>query len=383
MRVSLFEIWKHGGTAEYASNLSRALTQSAETGSSVSLVGPRGLAGASENVVLPDLTGGQSAAKAARAARYALQWARQQLTIVDAIRKTRPDVAHFLGTAVASPVVYAICRMIGVRTVVTVHDLPVKHRETPLGLRVTSSGFENADRILVHGEWTRDALGDQYGASAKARTSIIPFGIPELPAPGSSGDEIRARHGIPSNARVVLFFGSVRSNKGLDILIDALGQVADDRLWLVVAGQSAGRSEASVESYGSKLDPDMRKRTVWITQFIPDHEIPEIFAMSDVLVLPYRSSFASQSAVLGMAIAVGIPVIATRAGEIGPTVARYGLGRVVDPDSAPALSQALRAIAHGQVKAETSGVAEAREDMSWKTSAAAHWREYRALLSVR
>src|ERR1044071_3530423 len=102
MRILLFEIWKHGGTADYASHLSQALAESAAEGSSVSLAGPAGLAGIDEALTLPELTGGQNKSKPARAARYALQWARQQLAIINAIRRNRPDVAHFLGTAVAS-----------------------------------------------------------------------------------------------------------------------------------------------------------------------------------------------------------------------------------------------------------------------------------------
>ncbi len=378
MRILLFEIWKHGGTADYASHLSKALTESAEE-RSVILAGPAGLAGISEGLTLPELTGGQNKSKPARAARYALQWARQQLAIINAIRRNRPDVAHFLGTAVASRAIYAICRLLGVKTVVTVHDLPVKHSDTPIGLSVMSSGFENADRILVHGEWTRDALGEQYGVSAKNRTRIIPFGIPELPRAKISRDESRARHGIPSNARVALFFGSVRANKGLDILLNAFAKVSNDRLWIVVAGRSAGRSEASVESYANNLDDDARRRIVWITQFIPDEEIPEIFGMCDVLVLPYRSSFASQSAVLGMAIAVGIPVISSRVGEIGPTVSRYRLGSVIEPESPEALCAALQSVANGEFNADTSQAEKAQKDMSWTSAATVHWREYQTL----
>ncbi|HZJ01898.1 MAG TPA: hypothetical protein VFD22_14645, partial [Gemmatimonadaceae bacterium] len=81
MRVLLFEIWKHGGTAEYASNLSRALAESAGGGSSVSLVGPKGLDGGVCRT-LPELTGGKGRSRPIRAARYGLQWAKQQFAII-------------------------------------------------------------------------------------------------------------------------------------------------------------------------------------------------------------------------------------------------------------------------------------------------------------
>jgi hypothetical protein len=53
MRVMLFEIWKHGGTAQYARDLADALSRAAPAGSSVTLVSPG-------DGTLPQLTGGAS-----------------------------------------------------------------------------------------------------------------------------------------------------------------------------------------------------------------------------------------------------------------------------------------------------------------------------------
>jgi glycosyltransferase involved in cell wall biosynthesis len=368
----LFEIWKHGGTAQYAHDLADALSRSAPAGSVVSLVSPA-------DGDLPELTGGTSKVKAVRIARYAMNWSAQQLAIVNALRKHRPQVAHFLGTAVASRVVYAACRALGVKSVVTVHDLPVRDPDTPAGLRIMSAGFDTADRILVHGEWTRNALGDQYGSSAKSRTAVVAFGTSMLAEPRRSRDDIRRSNAIPADARVALFFGSIRGNKGLDILLDAFSKTTDANLWLVVAGQAAGRSESAVHAYFNQIDDTSRNRIVWMTRFIPDDEIPEIFAMADVIVLPYRKSFASQSAVLGMAVATGTPMIVSDVGEIGPTVRKHALGKVIEPESASALSSALNDVT-ARAGNQLAGFTEAQEEMSWSSVATEHWNQYQSLL---
>ncbi len=55
--------------------------------------------------------------------------------------------------------------------------------------------------------------------------------------------------------------------------------------------------------------------------YIPFEDVPRYFAAADVLVLPYRH--VSQSGVLFLALALGLPVVATRVGAL-PEVVRDG-----------------------------------------------------------
>ena len=52
----------------------------------------------------------------------------------------------------------------------------------------------------------------------------------------------------------------------------------------------------------------------FLPDYIPDEQVPALFAASDVVALPYRS--ASQSGVLGQAALAGRPVVATRVGSL-------------------------------------------------------------------
>src|SRR5215218_5662374 len=105
MKVLLVEIWTHGGTAQYAAELARALDDSKGQGDSVDLIAPREFAydhlSTHSRAILPALTGGNSRYRAGRAAVYLSHWIGQQLTMGRLLSAERPDVVHFLGTPVA------------------------------------------------------------------------------------------------------------------------------------------------------------------------------------------------------------------------------------------------------------------------------------------
>nr|WP_183558392.1 glycosyltransferase family 4 protein [Mucilaginibacter sp. SP1R1]MBB6148301.1 glycosyltransferase involved in cell wall biosynthesis [Mucilaginibacter sp. SP1R1] len=101
-----------------------------------------------------------------------------------------------------------------------------------------------------------------------------------------------------------LFFGIIRPNKGLDLLIEAvniLGEKYTD-FQVVIAGKCDNWS-----AYEELIkQPD---RFTCIIRNIEQAEIPELFAQAHYLVLPYRD--VTQSGVLLTAYNYHIPVIAT------------------------------------------------------------------------
>jgi glycosyltransferase involved in cell wall biosynthesis len=78
-----------------------------------------------------------------------------------------------------------------------------------------------------------------------------------------------------------------------------------------------------------------------INCWIPEDEIGALFARCDLVVLPYSS--ASQSGVIPIAAAFGIPVIATRTGGMVEQVEDGISGWLVDAGNADDLADAMRA----------------------------------------
>jgi glycosyltransferase involved in cell wall biosynthesis len=75
-------------------------------------------------------------------------------------------------------------------------------------------------------------------------------------------------------------------------------------------------------------------------RWVPDSEMAPLIASSRCLVLPYRE--ASQSGVLPLALAHGVPVIATSVGGLAAQLADGKSGFVVRPDPTALAAAMLR-----------------------------------------
>jgi glycosyltransferase involved in cell wall biosynthesis len=89
-----------------------------------------------------------------------------------------------------------------------------------------------------------------------------------------------------------------------------------------------------------------------------------LFRDVDALVLPYRAGTASQNVLL--AHAMGVPVIATRAGTLGSQVHDGVDGVLAEPNDVPELTSALRRFyAPGMPARLRAGVPAVDIESSW------------------
>lgn len=139
--------------------------------------------------------------------------------------------------------------------------------------------------------------------------------------------ELRARHGIPEGAKVVLFGGRLTPEKGALELIEAFSRVGDENAVLLIIGAYYYGSQMKSE-YDERLEAaaSLGNRIVF-TGFVPHDEMPDYYALADVVCAP---SVASDSAPLAVIepLTAGRPVVTTRIGGI-PEYATDGLDSVV------------------------------------------------------
>ena len=145
----------------------------------------------------------------------------------------------------------------------------------------------------------------------------LPFGIADVPKTSE-----------------FLFFGRFRAYKGLDILRDAWPMVR--AAWPEATLRIVGSGQPESVAPGISALPGVLLEARWV----PDSEIGSIIASSHCLVLPYRH--ASQSGVLPLALAHGIPVIATTVGALTAQIADGKSGILVQPDAAALAAAMLR-----------------------------------------
>jgi glycosyltransferase involved in cell wall biosynthesis len=190
--------------------------------------------------------------------------------------------------------------------------------------------------LFVHSDRIKERLVRLYGDEAlRQRIFVVPDPV-EIPK--EIPQKIAREHlGLPQDKPIVLFFGSLRWDKGPDILFKALPLVQED-FYTVVAGEvtNIGDAEQCVKNL------QYPERLITRFGFISDADMAKYFAAADAVVLPYRRTFKGTSGILQHAAAAGKPVIATDVGEVGPTVREYGLGIVCEPESPVSLAKGIR-----------------------------------------
>lgn len=169
--------------------------------------------------------------------------------------------------------------------------------------------------------------------------------------------------GLTPGKKNLLFFGLIRSYKGLDILLKAFGKL-DDSYQLIVAGEPYG----SFEKYQTIIDASPAKdRIKLFTRYIKDSEVKDFFSAADLAVLPYRS--ATQSGISAIAYHFEVPMVVTDVGGLRQSIGDCGTGLVAqeaDPDCIAKEIQTYFSDANLKILCINSIRAE-KERLSWKS----------------
>lgn len=128
--------------------------------------------------------------------------------------------------------------------------------------------------------------------------------------------------------RYSLFFGFIRHYKGLDLLLRAWADLADDTLRLVVAGEYYGNREM-YEALIAELG--LEDRIIVRESYIPDSDVKYYFSAADMVIQPYRT--ATQSGVTQIAYHFGTPMLVTDVGGLAEIVPHGRVGYVVGQSS--------------------------------------------------
>ena len=135
-----------------------------------------------------------------------------------------------------------------------------------------------------------------------------------------------------------MFFGLVRSYKGLDVLIKAnkllKGKLSDYQI--LICGESYGDDAYYTELIKNNC---VNEEIRWINKFIPSNEVPAYFSASDVVTLPYKT--ASQSGIIPLAYSFLRPVIASDIKGIREMVLDGETGILFEMDSPESLSSKI------------------------------------------
>ena len=177
--------------------------------------------------------------------------------------------------------------------------------------------------------------------------------------------ETEEKLGLQHGMKNILFFGLIRTYKGLDILLEAFGKLPDD-YQLIVAGEPYG----SFDMYQKIIDSLPGKDRILLNlKYIKDSEVSDWFSVADLAVLPYRS--ATQSGISSVSYHFEVPMIVTDVGGLKETIGDRGTGLVADEGTPECISkEIIRYFSDPAIRENCiSNIRLEKERLSWKTFA--------------
>jgi glycosyltransferase involved in cell wall biosynthesis len=226
-----------------------------------------------------------------------------------AIKKYNPDILitsywmPFFG-----PSLGMVCKKLKKKTL----NISFVHNAIPHEKRFGDSKLSKLYFKQQHGFVTMSEIvrSDLASVIPNARTMLRPHPLYEQFGELKPKFEMREKFGVKEDQKVLLFFGFIRKYKGLDLLLKALKD-CDDNTVVLIAGECYG----DFNEYQEIIDElSVSERIINRVQYIPDSEVVDVFSVSDICVLPYRT--ATQSGIASIAKFYQLPMVVTPVGEL-------------------------------------------------------------------
>ncbi|MEA2220418.1 MAG: hypothetical protein QOJ35_3044 [Solirubrobacteraceae bacterium] len=274
----------------------------------------------------------------ARAARSAAAAAR---TLSTELRRGRHDVVH-VNSVRATLFCGPVARAHRVPVVMHVRDVVP---DGALGRAVRHATARLATRIAANSVHVADAYCDGLGSGLASRVRVIDnpvdFARFVVRTPQTRHDA-RVELGIADDRPVLAVVGQITSWKGHDIAVRALAAVRahHPEAILLVAGEVKFASAATtLDNMTFRRDLDHLAAELGMpigaVRFLGERDdVPRILAATDLLLAPSTVEPFGRS--VAEAMAVGVPVLATRNGGPPEFVEHDRTGWLLDPHDAPA-----------------------------------------------
>ena len=197
-----------------------------------------------------------------------------------------------------------------VTTLHTVLSQPSRVQRTVTGRIVdVSSG------LVVMSEKERDVLQKVYDVAAK-KIDVIPHGIPDITF--AEPEEAKALLGFEGRA-VILTFGLLSPNKGIEYVIDAMPAILrsrPDAVYVVLGATHPNLVREKGEAYRESLVSRARELGVhdhvaFLDQFVDQTTLLSFISMCDVYVTPYLNQTQMTSGTLAYSFGSGKAVVST------------------------------------------------------------------------
>ena len=240
----------------------------------------------------------------------------------------------------------------GVKAVFLCHNL--YDHDTTTVKSLSKFLLKRANAYIVHSSQEAAELAELKPAAPVLQRDILPV-YDQFPAAGKK---------LAKRGRLeLLFFGFVRTYKGLDVLVEALAKLNDTQVHLTVVGEAWG----DVAALRGRLEAMGAPNVELKLEYVSEKEAANYFERADVVMLPYLS--ATGSAVLSLAYYYGKPVVATSVGGFRDAVKEGKTGWLIEPNSAEEIADVLGRVTREQAASMRPAIDRFCKDNSWAAMA--------------
>lgn len=262
--------------------------------------------------------------------------------------------------------------------VITLRGNELLHRRYRFRRFWMAWAVRRAIRVIAVSTELRD-LAVNWGAHS-SRVTVIPNGIQKQMFFPRDREECRRKHGLSTEAKVILSAGDLAELKGHHVVIDALRRMRSANIpaHLLIAGGD-GRSGRFANRLREQVSAANLDSHVRFLGSVAQEQLSELMSAADVFCLgSFREGCPN---VVKEALACGTPVVASDVGAVRQLLPDNRYGRIVPPRDSDALQEALQeALKHDWNRSQIASWGRAR---SWEDVASEVTSEMRSGLAER
>src|SRR5271166_235525 len=197
--------------------------------------------------------------------------------------------------------------------VTTLHT--VLREPDPNQLKVMEEIAEVSDRLIVMSQLSSQFLQEIFKVPG-SKIDMVPHGVPDLPF--LDPNFYKDRFGVEGKA-VLLTFGLLSPNKGIENVIQALPQILakHTNVMYIVAGathphilrRDGDRYRAGLRALAKELG--VESQVIFHNRFVSPEEMVEFIGAADIYITPYRYEAQVVSGTLAYALGAGKAIIST------------------------------------------------------------------------
>jgi glycosyltransferase involved in cell wall biosynthesis len=206
-----------------------------------------------------------------------------------------------------------LLRALKMPVVTTLHT--VLREPNPDQLMVMEEIAELSDRLIVMSQLSSQFLQEIFKVPG-SKIDMVPHGVPDLPF--LDPNFYKDRFGVEGKA-VLLTFGLLSPNKGIENVIQALPQILakHKNVAYIVAGathphilrREGDKYRASLQALAKEVG--VESQVIFHDRFVSPEEMAEFIGAADIYITPYRYEAQVVSGTLAYALGAGKAIIST------------------------------------------------------------------------